>query len=81
MLCRSENSSRDTSPNQAFYAICPLHCTRQYLIALKDTTSRRNSEANEEKFDLGILGLANKGVKVNKYNMIGNCYKIANSIL
>ena len=67
MLCRllpARNTSAIQVNNKNM--TCPSNCTRQTLIASKDTFSRRKSEANDKKFDLGILGLSNKGVKVNK---------------
>ena len=66
MLCRLL-PSRNTSAIQVVNKnmTCPSPCIRQYLIALKDTTSRGKSEANDKTFDLGILGLSDKGVKVN----------------
>ena len=75
MLCILDDPSRNTSPIQVANKnmTCPSHCIRQVL---KNITSRRKSEANDEHFDLGILGLANKGVKVNKNDMI-NCSMIA----
>ena len=71
MLC-GLLSTRNTSAIQVANKnmTCPSPCTRQTLIALKNATSRRKSEANDKTFDLGILGLSNKGVKVNKNDMI-----------
>ena len=68
MLCISERGPSKRKHKSAIQVAnknmtCPSHCIRQ---ALKNTTSRRKSEANDKKFDLGILGLSNKGVKVNK---------------
>ena len=85
MLCRLNHPfswKDDTSPIQVANKnmTCPSHCTRQYLIALKDTTSRRKSEANDEMFDLGILGLSDKGVKVNKNrSKIARCRAVGGS--
>ena len=81
MLCGLV-STRNTSTIQVANKnmTCPSHCTRQYLIALKDTTSRRKSEANDEMFDLGILGLSDKGVKVNKNrSKIARCRAVGGS--
>ena len=70
MLCRLF-PARDTSAIQVNNKnmTCPSNCTRQTLIASKDIFLRRRSEANDKNFDLEILGLSNKGVKVNKNDM------------